>query len=56
MIDFSMLENKHLACQIAPVEISKRKQVVAAAIPTLPARTCPHFDREVGSPTLREQS
>jgi len=48
MIDFSILENKHLACQIASAEISKRKQEVAGAIPTLPARTCPHFDREVG--------
>src|SRR5205807_5046052 len=55
-LDFSTLENKHLVCQIGSVEISKRKQEVTAPTLTLPSRTCPHFDREVVSPTLREQS
>jgi hypothetical protein len=45
MIDFSTLENKHLACQIVPVDISKRKPVVAAVTLCPPCETCPHFDK-----------
>jgi len=40
-----MLENEHVACQIPPVDISKRKPVVAAVTGCPPCDTCPHFDK-----------
>ena len=54
MIDFSMLENKHLACQIVPVEISKRSRRLPPRYRLSPRGRCPHFDREAGAPTLQD--